>query len=86
MRLSDRVVRDLNLDSLSAIELFMRLEDEFDLSLPQLPAGSYALYGDVVHANGFPETLVSRLTVPAQMQGAPLAADGGAAHGGSHLY
>jgi hypothetical protein len=37
---------------------------EFQLALPSLPAGSYHLYADVVHANGFPETLVASLQVP----------------------
>jgi hypothetical protein len=48
---------------------------EFDLNLPQMPPGRYKLYGDVVHANGFPETLMSTLDVPATLQGTPLAAD-----------
>jgi hypothetical protein len=47
---------------------------QFDLSLPSLPAGSYALYADVVHATGFPETLVSKLNLPA-ISGRPLAGD-----------
>lgn len=48
---------------------------EFRLPLPQMPAGTYKLYGDVVHANGFPETLVTSVAVPAGMAGAPLAGD-----------
>jgi len=40
-----------------------------------MPAGNYKLYGDIVHANGFPETLVSTITVPADMPGGPLGAD-----------
>jgi hypothetical protein len=48
---------------------------EFDMDLPEMPAGHYALYGDVVHANGFPETLVAKLDVPVGMKGTPLAAD-----------
>jgi hypothetical protein len=48
---------------------------EFDLQLPKMPSGRYTLYGDVVHANGFPETLVTRLDVPADLPGMPLAAD-----------
>ena len=50
---------------------------EFDLDLPEMPAGKYALYGDVVHGNGFPETLVTKLEVRGDMKGAPLAADDG---------
>jgi hypothetical protein len=37
---------------------------EFRLTLPSVPAGTYHLYADVVHATGFPETLVSSLTLP----------------------
>jgi hypothetical protein len=35
----------------------------FQLPLPSMPAGDYHLYADVVHANGFPETLVSTLVL-----------------------
>ena len=31
----------------------------FRMELPAMPPGEYRLYGDVVHANGFPETLVT---------------------------
>jgi hypothetical protein len=30
---------------------------DFRMALPAMPPGEYLLYGDVVHANGFPETL-----------------------------
>jgi hypothetical protein len=52
---------------------------DFRISLPAMPPGDYALYGDVVHANGFPETLVSRVTVPANMAGGALGQDDAAA-------
>lgn len=48
---------------------------DFRLGLPAMPPGEYKLYGDVVHANGFPETLVTRLTVPPGTPGRPLGAD-----------
>ena len=47
---------------------------EFQLNLPTLPAGDYRLYADVVHAQGFPETIVGSLTLPS-MQGRALAGD-----------
>jgi hypothetical protein len=47
---------------------------EFQLSLPSIPAGLYDVYADVVHATGFPETLVSRLAVP-EITGRPLTGD-----------
>jgi hypothetical protein len=52
----------------------------FRMALPAMPPGEYALYGDVVHANGFPETLVAKLEVPTDMTGAPLGPDDASAH------
>ncbi len=52
----------------------------FRMELPAMPPGEYALYGDIVHANGFPETLVAKLEVPADMTGAPLGPDDASAH------
>jgi len=46
----------------------------FELHLPSIPAGDYRLYADVVHATGFPETLVTSLTLP-QVTGRPLQGD-----------
>ena len=36
---------------------------QFRLPLPDMPAGTYRLYADIVHDNGFPETLMSSLTI-----------------------
>jgi len=47
---------------------------EFRLALPSIPAGNYHLYADVVHANGFPETLVASVTLP-EIRGRALAED-----------
>jgi hypothetical protein len=52
----------------------------FRITLPAMPPGEYALYGDIVHANGFPETLVAKVEVPAGMPGVPLAIDDAEAH------
>ena len=41
---------------------------------PSVPAGTYHLYADVVHASGFPETIVGTVTLPA-IAGRPLAGD-----------
>jgi hypothetical protein len=46
----------------------------FRLKLPAMRPGDYKLYADVVHATGFPETLVASISVPA-LQGRPLAGD-----------
>jgi hypothetical protein len=51
----------------------------FRISLPAMPAGDYTLYGDVVHASGFPETLVSKISVPANTPGDALGPDDAAA-------
>ena len=47
---------------------------EFQLALPTIPAGTYHLYADVVHASGFPETMVATVTLPA-LTARPLAGD-----------
>jgi hypothetical protein len=45
------------------------------MTLPAMPAGDYRLYADIVHRNGFPETLTAKLVVPANMSSAPLASE-----------
>lgn len=47
---------------------------DFHLALPTMPAGQYHLYADVVHATGFPETLVSTIKLP-YIAGRALAGD-----------
>lgn len=47
---------------------------EFQLPLPGVPAGTYRLYADVVHAGGFPETVVGTVTLP-EVNGRPLQGD-----------
>jgi hypothetical protein len=37
---------------------------EFKLDLPNMPAGDYKLYADIVHENGLPETPVASINVP----------------------
>lgn len=61
----------------------MRAPGEFAQWLPAMEAGRYALYGDVVHENGFPETLTAEIDLPA-VQGRPLEGDdsGGPLRGG----
>ena len=48
---------------------------DLQMTLPEMPAGTYKLYGDIVHASGFPETLTAELVVPAGMQGSALASE-----------
>ena len=42
---------------------------DFRLTLPAMPPGHYRLYGDVVHASGFPETLQASIDIPAGLSG-----------------
>lgn len=55
-------------------------DSDFRMALPAMPPGEYLLYGDVVHANGFPETLTAKIEIPADMQGEPLGPDDASAH------
>ena len=41
-------------------------------TLPIMPAGTYHLFGDIVHRSGFPETLTATLVVPPDASRAPL--------------
>jgi len=50
-------------------------DGDFRDDLPAMPAGDYKLYADVVHASGFPETLVGTLEIDEGMPGGALAAD-----------
>src|SRR5262249_49624549 len=43
-------------------------------ALPQVPAGRYQIYADIVHATGFPETQVGAIEIPAG-PGQPLRGD-----------
>ena len=43
-------------------------------SLPDMPAGHYALYGDIVHASGFPDTATAEIDLPSTA-GQPLMGD-----------
>ncbi len=63
---------------------------EFTRDLPPMPAGRYKLYGDVVHRDGLPETLVAELSLPQAIAGTQLSGDdAGGARGespdGAHI-
>ncbi len=55
-------------------------DDDFVQQLPDMPAGRYALYGDVVHANGLAETATTELDLPG-IAGTPLVGDDAGAVG-----
>jgi hypothetical protein len=52
----------------------------FEQRLPAIPAGRYALYGDVVHANGLAETATGEIELP-KTAGVPLIGDDAAGTG-----
>ncbi len=72
-------IRQPGMDAVYHLHPSLTGPGEFRMSLPAMPAGDYTLYGDVVHASGFPETLVSTVTVPANMAGGTPGPDDAAA-------
>ena len=52
----------------------------FTLALPAMPAGKYALYGDIVHASGLPDTATTELKLP-EIGGHPMTGDDSAGEG-----
>ncbi len=73
-------IREPGMDAAFHLHPVLVDKHHFRMSLPAMPPGQYALYGDVVHANGFPETLVAKITVPAGMRGGPLGSEDAAAY------
>jgi hypothetical protein len=69
------VIRQPDADRVWHLHPEMTSSGVFTQPLPPMPAGQYKLYGDVVHANGLPETVVSELTLPSGIAGTPLAGD-----------
>jgi hypothetical protein len=49
-------------------------DGDFAQQLPSMPAGRYALFGDVVHENGLGETAVAQIDLP-EISGSPLTGD-----------
>lgn len=70
------VIRQPGLDVVYHLHPQLVRPGVFALKLPSIPAGDYKLYADIVHQNGFPETLVAGLALP-QIQGRELTGDDG---------
>lgn len=69
-------IRQPEMDAVFHLHPVLASAGDFRVALPAgMPPGKYRLYGDVVHANGFPETLVASITVPDGMPGAALSTD-----------
>jgi hypothetical protein len=58
------MIREPEMDVVYHLHPRPAAEDHFRLELPSMPAGTYRLYADVVHSDGFPETLVATVTLP----------------------
>lgn len=68
-------IRQPGMDAAFHLHPEMVSPGDFRMTLPAMPAGHYKLYGDVVHASGFPETLLASVDVPASMPASPLGAE-----------
>jgi hypothetical protein len=55
-------------------ELTQGSANTFTIDLPQIPAGHYQVFADIVRASGFPDTMVAEIDLP-DISGAPLAGD-----------
>ncbi len=62
-------IREPQMDAVFHLHPELVSKGDFRMSLPAMPPGTYKLYGDVVHANGFPETLVTTIEVPSGVGG-----------------
>jgi TRAP-type C4-dicarboxylate transport system permease small subunit len=73
-------IREPEMDAVFHLHPDLAGPGNFRIALPAMPPGNYALYGDVVHATGFPETLVAKIAVPVGMPGGALGPEDAAAH------
>ncbi|GAB3340515.1 hypothetical protein GCM10027299_53990 [Larkinella ripae] len=60
------LARTPGLDAFAHLHPDRRATTEFQSDLPDLPAGQYLLYADIVYRNGFTETLTDTIAIPAQ--------------------
>ncbi len=65
------VLREPGLDAFAHLHPVARDKGQksFRATLPPLPAGTYRVYSDIVDENGFAQTLVGRVVIPAAAQG-----------------
>jgi hypothetical protein len=66
-------IREPGMDAVFHLHPALVSAGDLQMTLPSMPPGSYRLYADIVHSNGFPETLTADLTVPPNVPSAPLA-------------
>jgi hypothetical protein len=68
-------IRQPDMDAVFHLHPALVSPGDLRMTLPSMPAGTYRLYADIVHANGFPETLTAELIVPPNLPPVPLAAE-----------
>ena len=68
-------IREPEMDAVFHLHPDLTSANGFQMKLPAMPPGEYRLYGDIVHGNGFPETLLATLDIPPGMHGGALAPD-----------
>ena len=68
------LIRVPQLDAMWHLHPELGQGDSFDLDLPDVPAGRYQVFADVVDPRGFPWTLVGSIDLP-QVAGKPLSGD-----------
>jgi hypothetical protein len=68
-------IRQPGMDAVFHLHPTPQPNGDLQMTLPTMPPGNYRLYADIVHRNGFPETLSADLTVPQGLTPAPLAAE-----------
>jgi hypothetical protein len=73
-------IREPEMDAVFHLHPDLASPGNFRIALPSMPPGDYTLYGDVVHASGFPETLVSKVVIPVNMGGGHPGPDDAAAN------
>jgi len=69
------MLREPDADRVFHLHPEMTSSGVFTHDLPPIPAGSYKLYGDIVHRSGFPETMVATLNVEHDIAGTPITGD-----------
>jgi hypothetical protein len=66
-------IREPDMDAAFHLHPALVSPGDLRMTLPSMPPGTYRLYADIVHANGFPETLTAQLVVPAGLPSTALA-------------
>ena len=59
------LVREPDLKVFAHLHPVKRTWDKFEVALPPLPAGHYAVYADITHETAFSETLTTKVDLPA---------------------